>query len=84
MTDPEIYDILNKIFRQVLEDDSIVLTPSTTADDIEGWDSMNHIFIVVELSRTLNIKFHAAEMEELKNIGELVAIVKEKIAGTKA
>jgi len=84
MTDPEIYDTLNKIFRQVLEDDSIVLTPSTTADDIEGWDSMNHIFIVVELSRTLNIKFHAAEMEELKNIGELVAIVKEKIAGTKA
>jgi acyl carrier protein len=80
MTDSEIYDILNKVFRQVLEDDSIVLTPSTTADDLDGWDSMNHIFIVVELARVLNIKFHAAEMEELKNVGELVAIIKEKIA----
>jgi acyl carrier protein len=80
MTDSEIYDTLNKVFRQVLEDDSIVLTPSTTADDVDGWDSMNHIFIVVELARIFNIKFHAAEMEELKNIGELVVIIKEKIA----
>jgi acyl carrier protein len=80
MTDPELYDALNKVFRQVLEDDTLELTPETTADDVEGWDSMNHIFIVVELEKRFGVKFQAAEMEELKNVGELVTLVKEKLA----
>ena len=80
MTDPEIYDALNAVFRQVLEDDTIELTPQTTADDVEGWDSMNHIFIVVELEKRFGVKFQAAEMEELKNVGELAGLVKQKLA----
>ena len=68
------------MFRQVLEDDSIQLTPTTTADDVEEWDSMNHIFIVVELEKRFGVKFQAAEMEELKNVGELAALVKQKLA----
>ena len=84
MTDPELYDALNQVFRQVLEDDTLVLTPETTADDVEGWDSMNHIFIVVELEKRFGVKFQAAEMEELKNVGELVTLVKQKLARTGA
>jgi acyl carrier protein len=80
MTDAEIYAELNTVFRQVLEDDSIELTPTTTAEDVEGWDSMNHIFIVVELEKRFGVKFHAAEMEELKNVGELATLVKQKLA----
>jgi acyl carrier protein len=80
MTEPELYDALHQVFRQVLEDETLVLTPTTTADDVEGWDSMNHIFIVVELETRFGVKFQAAEMEELKNVGELVALVKEKLA----
>ena len=80
MTDPEIYDALNAVFRQVLEDDTIELTPQTTADDVEGWDSMNHIFIVVELEKRFGVKFQAAEMEELKNVGELAGLVQQKLA----
>jgi acyl carrier protein len=80
MTEAEIYDNLNAVFRQVLEDDSIVLTPTTTAEDVEGWDSMNHIFIVVELEKRFGVKFHAAEMEELKNVGELANLVQQKLA----
>jgi len=80
MTDAEIYDALNAVFRQVLEDDAITLTPQTTAEDVEGWDSMNHIFIVVELEKRFGVKFQAAEMEELKNVGELAALVKQKLA----
>lgn len=80
MTDAEIYDELNAVFRQVLEDDTIELTPTTTADDVEGWDSMNHIFIVVELEKRFGVKFQAAEMEELKNVGELATLVKQKLA----
>ena len=80
MTDSEVYKELDVVFRQVLEDESIQLKPDTTADDVEGWDSMNHIFIVVELEKRFGVKFHAAEMEELKNVGELAALVKQKLA----
>ena len=80
MTDEEIQTTLTKVFRQVLEDDTLVLTPEMTAEDVEGWDSMNHIFIVVELEKQFGIKFQAAEMEELKNVGELSTLVKHKLA----
>jgi acyl carrier protein len=79
MTDPELYTALNEIFRQVLDDDQIDLTPSMTAEDVDGWDSMNHIFIVVEIEKRFGVKFQAAEMEELKNVGELAALVRAKV-----
>jgi acyl carrier protein len=79
MTEPEIYDALNHIFRRVLDDDSIELHPETTADDVEGWDSMNHIFLVVEIEKHFGVKFQTAEMEELKNVGELTALVRKRI-----
>ena len=79
MTDPELYAALNEIFRQVLDDESIDLKPSMTAEDVDGWDSMNHIFIVVEIEKRFGVKFQAAEMEELKNVGELAALVREMV-----
>jgi acyl carrier protein len=80
MTDQELYAGLDDIFRQVLDDDTIALSPEMTADDVEGWDSMNHIFIVVEIEKRFGIKFQAAEMEELRNVGELAALVRDKSA----
>ncbi len=80
MTDAEIDNTLNDVFRQVLEDDTIELTPLTTAEDVDGWDSMNHIFIVVELEKRFGVKFQAAEMEELKNVGELKSLINQKLA----
>jgi len=53
-----------------------------TAEDVEGWDLMNHIFIVVEIEKRFGVKFQAAEMEELKNVGELTALVREKVGAT--
>jgi acyl carrier protein len=79
MTEPELYAGLNEIFRQVLDDETIDLKPSMTAEDVDGWDSMNHIFIVVEIEKRFGIKFQAAEMEELKDVGELAALVRQKV-----
>lgn len=78
MTEAEIYDALNAIFRRVLEDDSIVLKPDMTAEDVDGWDSMNHIFLVVEMEKHFGVKFQAAEMEELKNVGELADLIAKR------
>jgi len=79
MTEVETYIALQEVFRNVLEDESITLTSATTADDLDGWDSMNHIFIVVELEKRFSVKFQAAEMEELKNVGELATLLHQKI-----
>ena len=80
MNDVAIYNKLNHIFRETLDNESILLMPDTTADDIAEWDSMNHIFLVVEIERSFGVKFQTAEMEELKNVGELVQLLRSKLA----
>ena len=80
MDEQTILAKLTEIFREVFEDDAIVLTRATTAEDIPQWDSMNHITIVVETERRFGIKFRTAEIEELKNVGELADLVAAKLA----
>lgn len=78
MTQDEIIQSLTELFREVLDDDSIVLTPETTAADIPAWDSMNHITIVVEAERRFGIKVRTAEIEELRNVGDFAALIAAK------
>ena len=80
MDKSEIISTLTDVFRKVLDDPSIILTPETTADDVENWDSLNHVFIVVEVEQRFGIKFQAAEMEELKNVGELTDLIERRLA----
>jgi acyl carrier protein len=82
MDESAIIAKLTQIFRAVLENDSISLTAETTAEDVAEWDSMNHIFLVVEIERQFGIKFRTAEMEELKNVGDLAQLVAAKLAKT--
>ena len=79
MDNPAILAALTEIFRAILENDTIILTPETTAADVPGWDSMNHIFLMVEVERKLGIKFKTAELEELGNVGELVHLISSKL-----
>ena len=78
MTDAEIYTRLTAIFRRVLGDESIVLSPSSSADDIEAWDSLNHIFLLVEIEKSFGVKFQATEMEVLKNVGQLASLLQKR------
>jgi acyl carrier protein len=80
VTDNDILEKLNEIFRRVLEDASISLTPSTTADDVPGWDSMTQITLAVEIEHALKVKFKTSEMENMRDIGDLVALVKSHLA----
>jgi acyl carrier protein len=66
---------LTELFRDVFDDDAIVLSLATRADDIAGWDSLNHISLLVAAEMRFGIKFRSAEMEGLKNVGELVAVI---------
>ena len=80
MASQEIYKQLTEIFRDLFDDDTIVLTPETTAADIEGWDSFNHINLIVATEARFGIKFRTAELEGLHNVGHLVRLVQEKLA----
>ena len=80
MTDDEILARLDDIFRDILDDDSITLTPSITAADIADWDSANHVNIVVSVEMRFGIKFSNAEVEHLKDVGDFVDLIQHKLA----
>ena len=80
MTEAEILSGLTDIFRETFDDDSIELTMNTTADDIDRWDSFNHINILVAVEEQFKIKFQTAEIEGLKNVGEFVHLFEKKSA----
>ena len=73
-----IYQQLTRVFTEVFDDDAIVLTPTTTAEDVDGWDSLNHIRLIVSVEKAFQIKFSTPEIAKLKNVGELVALVASK------
>jgi acyl carrier protein len=75
----EIYDRLTDLFRELFADDAIVLTPQTTANDIEGWDSFNHISVIVAVETRFGVKMTTAELEGLANVGALVAAIESKL-----
>jgi acyl carrier protein len=75
-----IYSQLTDIFREVFDDDNIVLTPETTAADIHDWDSANHINLVVSIEARMNVRFKTIELESLHNVGHLAELVREKVA----
>ncbi len=68
----EILAKLQALYRDVLDDESIVLTEETTADDIENWDSITHVQIVAEIQKTFSTKFSAREMLLWENVGDIV------------
>ena len=71
----EIYERLNDIFRDVFDDDSLSVTPATTAADIEDWDSMSHITLMAAVEDEFRMKFSMKEVVEMKNVGEMVTII---------
>ncbi len=74
-TEADVYAGLNELFHELFADDDIVLTPQTTAKDIDGWDSFNNLNIMVAVETRFGIKMTSTEVENLKNIGDLVKIV---------
>jgi acyl carrier protein len=84
MDSSEILAEITQIFRQIFDDDSIVLNSETTAADIAEWDSFNHINIIVAVEVHFGVKFRTAETEELKNVGHLVELVQKKLEAKKA
>ena len=80
MDKDHILDGLTGIFRDITENQNLVLTPDLTADDVEGWDSLNHTLIIAEIQKHYNIKFTLSEVLKLENVGDLLNAVKSKLS----
>ncbi len=76
----EIYRKMTDIFQDVFDDDSIVVTPELTAQDVAEWDSLNHIRLILTVQKTFGISFSAAQTANLKNVGDLADLIQSKMA----
>ena len=78
MTRQEIYNHVHEVFRDVFNDEGIVVNDNTTAKDIEDWDSLEHINLVIALEDRFKMKFTMGEVTGLKNVGEMVDILEKR------
>ena len=75
----EILEKVNEVFRDVFDDETIVVVEDTTADDIEDWDSLTHITLITEIESEFGFKFAMKDVLGMKNVGEMLDIIAREI-----
>lgn len=78
METTELLEILNVIFRKVLKRDNITLTETTTAHDVDGWDSLTNMALLTEIEKKFGVRFSFREIVKLKNVGDLCRTITSK------
>jgi len=81
--DIKIVENVDKIFKNVFDDDDLVITRDTSADDIEDWDSLEQINLLISMEKEFDIKFDIKEVSNLKNVGEMMDLIEKKIENGK-
>ena len=79
MQDEEILSQLQVIFQEVFQDDEIKVNFSTTAEDVNNWDSLSHINLVVSVEKLFDIRLALGEIADLQNVGDFVHVIKNKL-----
>jgi acyl carrier protein len=78
MDEPQIYARLAEIFQDVFDEDLIEVTPELSAKDVDGWDSLTHIRLILTVEKAFKIKFSTSEIGKLENVGDLVTLIKAR------
>lgn len=79
MSREDVFKQVNEIFWDVFDDESIVVGEETTAEDIEDWDSLEHINLIAAIEQEFGIKFTMGQVVSMKNVGEMVDIILEQV-----
>lgn len=79
MSREEVFERLNKVFRDVFDDEKITVTDTTTAKDVEGWDSLMHITLISEVEDEFDIHFEMRDVTKMQNVGEMADKIMELI-----
>lgn len=74
----DTFDQLQGIFRQVFDDDTLVISRETTAEDIEAWDSVQNVTLMLEVESAFKVRFSTGELAYLKHVGDLVDLIEKK------
>ena len=75
----DIYPKLTEIFRDVFGDDTLVASPTLTAKDVSGWDSLRNIRLMLTIEKAYGVRFSASEIGKLQNVDDLVQLVQTKL-----
>ncbi len=78
MDDAQIYGRLAELFEEVFDEGPITLTPDLSAKDVESWDSLTHIRLILTIEKAFKIKFSTAEIGQLQNVGDLVGLIRAR------
>lgn len=78
MDEAQIYTRLTSVFHDVFDEDSIVVTPELAAKDVDDWDSLTHIRLILTVEKEFKMKFSTSEIGKLENVGNLVALIKAR------
>ena len=74
-----IKESVQEIFRDIFDESELTISENTTSDDIDEWDSLNHINIVSAIEKQYKIKFALGELQSMKNVGEMLHLISKKI-----
>lgn len=74
----EIETKLQEVFRDVFQDETLVILPEMTAGNVDKWDSITHLIMISKVEDVFNVSFRLKELIKLKNVGDLIALLKEK------
>lgn len=77
----EVLKTLNDIFHEVIDDTTVILKRETTAQDVDDWDSLNHITFIVAIEKHFKVKFTSAEIRAWMNVGEMCDAIAQKLNG---
>ncbi|MCI8890898.1 MAG: acyl carrier protein [Eubacterium sp.] len=78
MTREQIFEALNEVFRDLFDDEAINVTDTTTAAEIEDWDSLEHINLIVAVEKKFGMKFSMGEVNKMKNVGEMADLIQQR------
>lgn len=78
MDEQQVYARLAEVFQEVFDEDSIEVTPELSAKDVDGWDSLTHIRLILTVEKAFKIKFSTSEIGKLENVGDLVTLIKTR------
>lgn len=78
MTPDQILHKLNEVFQEVFDDDDLEIKPEYSAEDVDGWDSLTHIRMLLTVERIFGVKFSTSEVGHLQTVADLVKLVQSK------
>lgn len=78
MNRTDVFNKVQEVFREVLEDEELIIKEDYNSEDIDDWDSLTHIMLVVEIEKTFNMRFLSSEISNWKDIGAMITAIESK------